>query len=117
MDRSNTATATDGRDENHNLGELQAVVKEAVAFAEGWPEAYRGQAFDLAVERLISTTVTTPKPTTVSTAAPVTPIATGGLSIVAIGVGVDPRLLTRVVAINDEGKVAILGRLDGRAKA
>jgi hypothetical protein len=117
MDRSNIATATDGRNDNSKLVELHTVVQEAVAFAEEWPEAYRPRAFDLAVERLLGATPTAAKPQPGNTPAPITPIATGGLSVVAREIGVDPRLLARVVAINEDGKVAVLGRIGGRAKA
>ena len=116
MGSTSTATATDGRD-NDKLAELRASVKEAVAFAEEWPELYRSQAFDLAIERRLGTVSDAAIPTPSSTPAPVTPIATGGLSAVAREIGVDPRLLTRVVEIGDEGKVSILGRIDGRTKA
>ena len=116
MGSTSTATATDGRD-NDKLAELRASVKEAVAFAEEWPEAYRPQAFDLAVEQLLATVAGAATPTPGTPPAPVTLIATGGLSAVAREIGVEPRLLTRVVEIGDEGKVSILGRIDSRTKA
>jgi len=118
MDRSNTATVTDGRDDNNsNLTELHTVVNEAVAFAEGWPETYRAKAFDLAVERLTGATPTETRPVPGSTPAAVTSITTGGLSAVAREIDVDPRLLTRVVEIADDGRISVLGRIDGRNKA
>ena len=116
MDRSNTATAKDGRDGDKNLMELHTAVKEAVAFAEEWPEAYRPRAFDLAVERLIGAAPTAAKPAPAGAPA-VTPIVTGGLSAVARELGVDPRLLSRAVEIADDGKITVLGRIDGRTKA
>jgi len=116
MGSTSTATATDGRD-NDKLAELRASVKEAVAFAEEWPEAYRPQAFDLAVEQLLATVAGAATPTPGTPPAPVTLIATGGLSAVAREIGVESRLLTRVVEIGDEGKVSILGRIDSRTKA
>jgi hypothetical protein len=113
MDRTNTATAADGRDENDNLAGLVGVVTEAVAFAEKWPETYRVRAFDLALEKLISARPPVANPT-VAASAPVTPIVTGGISAVAREISVEPRLLTRIVEIGEEGKISLLGRVDGR---
>lgn len=114
MDRTNTAAAADGRDEKDNLAGLVGVVTEAVAFAEKWPETYRVRAFDLAVERLISAGPPVANPTLSPASAPVTPIVTGGISAVAREIGVEPRLLTRIVEIGEEGKISLLGRVDGR---
>ena len=114
MDRTNTATAADGRDEKDYLAGLVGVVTEAVAFAEKWPETYRVRAFDLALERLISVRPPVGNPTLAATSAPVTPIVTGGISAVAREIGVEPRLLTRIVEIGEEGKISLLGRVDGR---
>jgi len=114
MERTNTATATDGRDENGNLAGLAGVVTEAVAFADKWPETYRARAFDLALEKLISATPSVGNPAPAAVSAPVTPIVTGGISAVAREIGVEPRLLTRIVEISEEGRISLLGRVDGR---
>jgi hypothetical protein len=116
MSASTAVAVADGSN-----NELRELVKDAIAFAEEWPEPYRPQVFGLFTARRAGA------PSVAAGAAPelaaeeaapmVTPIATGGLSIVAKELGVEPRLLTRVVAINDDGKVSILGRIDARTKA
>jgi len=114
MDNSNMATAFDGGDEK--LKALHTAVEGAVAFAEEWPSTYREQAFKLAVEQLLSGT-DAPIPAGGNGPTPVTPIVTGGLRTVAKDLEVDARLLSRAVEISDEGKVSVLGRIEGRAKA
>ena len=113
-----TATATDGRTEGP-LAELGAVINEAITFAEGLPKEYRARAFDLAFERLNGATAATAAGG--AQAAPaetsVTPIVTGGLAAMAREIEVDPRVLMRVVSIGEDGKLSILGRIDGRTKA
>ena len=113
MDQTNTATAMDGRDEK--LRVLHDAVEGAVAFAEEWPTTYRERAFALAVEQLLSGTAVSS--TTGSGPTPVTPIVNGGLRTVAKDLEVDVRLLARAVEISEEGKVSVLGRFEGRAKA
>jgi hypothetical protein len=120
MEATNTATAAEqGRTEGPLAG-LGAMINEAIAFAEGLPKEYRARSFDLAFERLNRATPATTAAVAPAAEAPgaaVTPIATGGLSIVAKEIGVDPRVLARVVSIGEDGKLSILGRIDGRAKA
>src|SRR5712692_10850052 len=114
MDQSNTATAIDGRDEM--LRVLHKAVEGAVVFAEEWPTTYREQAFKLAVEQLLRGTEAS-IPAAGKGPTPVTPIVTGGLLTVAKDLEVDARLLSRAVEISEEGRVSVLGRIEGRAKA
>lgn len=75
--------------------------------------------FDRAFERLsgaISAPVAGVAPAP-GGAAELTPIVTGGLAVVAREIGVEPRVLARVVSIGEDNKLSILGRIDGRTKA
>ena len=47
----------------------------------------------------------------------VTPILTGGLSILARELEVEPRALARVVAIGEDGQLSIIGRIESRRNA
>jgi hypothetical protein len=123
MNPPNNATAEEGRPDGP-LAELGPVVNEAVAFAEAVPEPYRSRVFDLAYERLTGWSAA-PVATPVAPSAPaagevpleVTPIATGGLALLARELDVEPRALSRVVAISDEGKLSIIPRVDSRRNA
>ena len=121
MTPTNNATAEQGRPEGP-LAELGPVVKEAIAFAEAVAEPYRSRVFDLAYERLTgrsSAAVATPvaPPAAAEVPLEVTPIATGGLALLARELDVEPPALSRVVAINDEGKLSILPRVESRRNA
>ena len=116
MGVSDSATAVRGREDNTGLAELDDVMTAAVEFAEKWPEAYRPRAFNLAVDRLISAAPIAATPAPGST--PELPATGGTLSAVARDAGIDAHLLARVVSINgDDGRVSIVGRIDGRTKA
>src|SRR5213592_1543537 len=115
MTPTNNATAEQGRPEGP-LAELGPVVNEAIAFAEAVPHPYRARVFELAYERLVgrrSAAPTTPA-STVESPVPVTPIVTGGLSVLARELEVDPRALARVVAIGDDNALSIIGRVESR---
>lgn len=120
MSAANNATAEQGRPEGP-LGELGPVVNEAIAFAEAVPQTYRSRVFDLAYERLTSNKVSAPTPaaTAVAPGTPVsvTPIVTGGLSILARELEVEPRALARVVDIGEDGQLSIIGRVESRRNA
>src|SRR5262245_20947857 len=117
MESSNMATAFDGGAEK--LKELHDAVEGAVAFAEEWPTTYREQAFALAVERLLQDTRGGGESAVGENngPTPVTPIVTGGMRTAAKDLDVDARQWSRAVEISDEGKVSVLGRIEGRAKA
>jgi hypothetical protein len=119
VETSKSATTEHGRNEGP-LADLGAVINGAIAFAEDFPEEYRARAFDLAVERLSGAPVSAAEG--VAPAAPgatgaMTSIVTGGLAAVARDIGVEPRVLARVVSIGEDNKLSILGRVDGRTKA
>jgi len=117
MTASNNATAEVGRPEGP-LTELGPVVKEAIAFAEAVPQVYRSRVFELAYERLAGSTPAVPTPVSRAEAlVPVTPIMTGGLSVLARELEVDPRALARVVAIGDDNALSIIGRIESRRNA
>src|SRR5262245_47772681 len=105
MSEHNVATAH-SREEADPLADLRA----AVTFAEELPEAYRQRAFELALGRVLGGHAVVSEPASPSVSdSPVTPIVTGGLARVAREIGVDPRLLARVVEVSEDGKVSILG--------
>jgi len=119
METSNTATAEERRDEGHLAG-LAATIKEAAAFADGMPKEYRARAFDLAFERLsggVARVAGLVSPPVMEPALAVTPIATGGLSALARELEVEPRALARVVAIGEDGKLSLIGRVESRTNA
>jgi hypothetical protein len=119
MTQSNNATAEEGRPDGP-LADLGPVVNKAVAFAEAVPEHYRARVFDLAYERLTGGRAAVATPVAAAAAEvplEVTPIATGGLALLARELDVEPRALSRVVAISDEGKLSIIPRVDSRRNA
>ena len=109
-----TSAPNDGR-----LDSLKSAVQEAVDFANAWPDEYRPKVFDVALDQLIGGTTTLQPRPQVAGGSPVraTPVVAAGLDGIAQEIGVDPEALARAVEIDGEGKVSILGRLDGRTRS
>jgi hypothetical protein len=97
------------------LASLKAAVQEAVDFANTWPDEFRPKVFDVALDQLIGGTTTVQAQPRVSGGMPV-PVASGFVGL-AQELDVELDALARAVRIDEEGKVSILGRLDGRTTA
>jgi hypothetical protein len=109
-----TSEPNDGR-----LASLKAAVQEAVDFASTWPGEFRPKVFDVALDQLIGgTTIVHPRPQIAGgTSVRAAPVVAAGLDGIAQELGVEFEALTRAVEIDEEGKVSILGRLDGRTRS
>lgn len=109
-------TATVTPQSGRRLASLRVAVQEAVEFAGDWPEEYRPKVFDAALDELrgVSTRearITPPGGTLTRSVS----IPAEGLEGLAQEIGVDLEALARTVEIDPEGRVSILGRMDGRA--
>src|SRR5437867_244617 len=114
MGRAMTATATPQGD--RRLANLRTAVQEAVEFAAEWPDQFQPKVFDAALDELRGVSPSEPRttPPTGTSIRSVT-IPAEGLDGIAQEVDVDLEALARTVEIDSEGRVSILGRIDGRA--
>lgn len=104
-----------------NFESWTPLVEAAIEFAEQYDEQYRPAI----VQALLSTRATPVRGSGVQKNKPeqrtqeisVTPISHGGLASLAKEIDVDPRALSRIVDVSDDGAVQILARIDGRSKA
>lgn len=121
----NIAETSPAKNTSDPLGELGRIVDRAVEFAKQWEAPYRSHIFELAVAQLIRGLQPTSlpevagvrNPATGTTATPVdedlSSSATGKVSRM---LGVDPVTIERIVHIDADGKLQIVGRLDGKAR-
>jgi hypothetical protein len=94
--------------------ELEGVVKEAVAFASRWPKELQPKVFEVALDEARGRRGTQPRPRVSGGVAAPSAAAIGGLDVLAEDLGVEVDAVARAVEIGEDGKVSILGRVDGR---
>ncbi|HEX7117907.1 MAG TPA: hypothetical protein VF212_03920 [Longimicrobiales bacterium] len=102
------------------LDQLEPLVAAAVQFAEQWDAEYRPHILQLALSRLAATGAAggdgaehVPVERKGQSASLPSPSEVTPVSAVAKSIGVDADLLRRVVHIEADGKIVILGRVDG----
>jgi hypothetical protein len=109
-------TATAAPEGGRRLAQLRVAVQEAVDFASDWPEEYRPKVFDAALDELRGVPTREPRTTPAGgTAIRSVAIPAEGLEGIAQEIDVDLEALARTIEIDAEGRVSVLGRIDGRA--
>jgi hypothetical protein len=107
-----------GAEELNPLDEIRGSIQKAVDFAETWGKEYRSSIFDIAISRLLTGGIQ-PSNTRVHVARPGIGKSLSGESALfklAQHLSVEPSALTRVVEIEEDGTIHIMGRATGEAK-
>lgn len=110
---SNSSTSINGNHAN-KLIELKTLIDDCIAFAEQWEEPYRPHIFQAALTLMSGSgqASSLPEMPTKEVGPQAQDNSGTPLSKLAQSTGVDLDLLNRVVEIDDEDNIQILGRLD-----
>ncbi len=118
-DREATSAERQARDPE--LAELGEVVQEAVAFSSKWPQEFRVAVFEMAARQLLeSRRLTVREPTlrhaTTTIDQPFSGTPSAPMERLSRALGVALEEVIRIVAVVEDGKITVMGHLDGRSK-